>query len=185
MVMSLNTRSSMQLAETGRGTAVRTQFLTFNLGGEVYALEIRQIREILQFDGLTEVPLMPAFIRGVINLRGSVVPVIDLHVRFGKTPTEVARRTCIVIVEAGQEDAYTVLGVMVDHVSEVLEIDPTDIEAAPAFGSGLRADFIRGVGKVSGHFVVLLDIDHVLSVEEMASIIGQSEGRDSGLQRNH
>jgi len=153
----------------------RTQYLTFHLGGEVYALEIRHIREIIQFDTVTEVPLMPGFIRGIINLRGAVVPVIDLSVRFGKAPTQVARRTCNVIVEAGDDRAHAILGIMVDHVSEVLEIDPADIEPAPAFGSSLRSEFIKGVGKVQGHFVIILDVHHVLSIEEMSAVIGRSQ----------
>ncbi len=180
MNMTLNTaRPRGTNTQTQAAVTNRAQYLTFNLGGETFALEIRHIREILQFDGLTEVPLMPGFVRGVINLRGSVVPVIDLHVRFQKPPTEIQRRTCIVIVETGTEGAMTVLGVMVDHVSEVLEIAPGDIEPAPSFGSGMRSEFIKGVGKVNGHFVILLDVEHVLSVDEMAALIGQSDGKTS------
>jgi purine-binding chemotaxis protein CheW len=113
---------------------------------------------------------MPTFIRGVINLRGAVVPVIDLSIRFGRTFTEVTRRTCIVILEVGSMDDTCVLGIMVDNVSEVLDIGERDIEPAPAFGSNLRSEFIAGVGKVNGKFVILLDVNRVLSVEEMAAL---------------
>ena len=148
----------------------KDQYLAFTLQGETFAMDIRSIHEVIQFSGLTEVPLMPAFLRGVINLRGAVVPVIDLSVRFGRALTEAARRTCVVILEVAQGDKTVVLGILVDHVNEVLEIGASEIEPAPAFGSNLRSDFIAGVGKVNGKFVILLDVGHVLSVEEMASL---------------
>ena len=135
-------------------------------------MEIRSIREVIQYGGLTEVPLMPAFIRGVINLRGSVVPVIDLSVRFGRALTEIARRTCIVILEVEHAGDMVTLGVIVDNVSEVLEIGPSEIEPAPAFGSNLRSEFLAGVGKVGGRFVILLDVNHVLSIDELAAVAG-------------
>ena len=166
--MKLNKRSvqtAIQVQSEQRG-----QYLAFSLGGETFAMDIRSIREVIQYSALTEVPLMPAFIRGVINLRGAVVPVIDLAIRFGRSLTEVTRRTCIVIVEVGASDDAAVLGVMVDNVSEVLDIGDQDIDPAPAFGSSLRSDFISGVGKVGGRFIILLDVNHVLSVEEMASL---------------
>jgi len=146
------------------------QYLTFSLGGETFAMEIRCIREVIQFGGLTLVPLMPDFIRGVINLRGAVVPVIDLSVRFHRPPSDPSKRTCIVILEVGDEEHLSTLGVMVDNVSEVLEIMREDIEPAPSFGSTLRADFIQGVGKVGGQFVIILDVNQVVSVEELASL---------------
>lgn len=153
----------------------RDQYLAFTLQGETFAMDIRSVHEVIQFSALTEVPLMPPFIRGVINLRGAVVPVIDLSVRFGRGPTEAARRTCVVILEVVQGEKKVVLGVLVDHVNEVLEIAASEIEAAPAFGSHLRSDFISGVGKVGGKFVILLDVEHVLSVEEMASFTAEDE----------
>lgn len=146
----------------------KDQYLAFSLGGETYGMDIRSIREIIQYGGITEVPLMPACIRGVINLRGAVVPVIDISVRFGRGATPVQRRSCVVILEL----ARTSLGFMVDTVNEVLEIGPEDIEPAPSFGSDLRAEFVKGVGKVNGRFVILLDVEHVLSVEEMATLSG-------------
>ncbi len=125
---------------------------------------------------LPTIPLMPEFLRGVINLRGAVVPVIDLSCRFGGKSTQVARRTCIIIVEMTEGDIKQDIGVMVDAVSEVLEIASGDIEPAPAFGAKIRTDFISGMGKVNGKFVIILDVARVLSVEEIAMLtqIGES-----------
>jgi len=150
----------------------REQYLAFSLGGETFAMDIRSIREVIQFGNLTEVPLMPPFIRGVINLRGAVVPVIDLCVRFGRAATPVAHRTCIVILELAQGEASAELGVIVDNVSEVLSIGASEIEPAPAFGSDLRAEFIAGVARVRERFVILLEVNRVLAVEELAALVG-------------
>lgn len=157
-----------QLLQSQRGEKAPTQFLTFSLGGEVLALEIRFVKEILQYGSITEVPLSPPAVRGVMNLRGAVVPVIDLSVRFGRVPTSLDRRTCIVVIEVEEEGRPTVMGIVVDHVSEVLEIAETDIDPPPAFGSTLRTDFIRGVGHIGGRFVILLEIERVLSAVELA-----------------
>jgi len=148
------------------------QYLTFALSGEMFAVGILNVKEIIEYGNLTEIPMMPSFIRGVINLRGSVVPVVDLAARFGGKASEVQRRTCIVIVEVQQEEGKHDIGIMVDAVSEVLEIPGTEIEPPPAFGARIRADFIAGMGKVNSKFVIILDIMRVLSVEEMASITG-------------
>lgn len=147
------------------------QYLTFHLGGETFALEIRHIKEIIEYGGVTEVPLMPAFLRGVINLRGSVVPVIDLAVRFGRAPTAIGKRSCIVIVEVEYGGGWHDLGVIVDAVNEVLELAPGDIEPTPAFGAGLRSEFIRGMGKLGNSFVIVLSLDNVLSINEMAELV--------------
>jgi purine-binding chemotaxis protein CheW len=154
------------------------QYLTFLLGGEMFALAILNVKEIIEYGNLTEIPMMPAFIRGVINLRGSVVPVIDLTARFGGKTTEVGRRTCNVIVEMkGGENAEERhdIGIIVDAVSEVLEIPRSEIEPPPSFGAKIRADFIQGMGKVGGKFVIILNIDRVLSVDELAQL-GQMGG---------
>jgi purine-binding chemotaxis protein CheW len=150
------------------------QYLTFMLNSEIFAIGILRIKEIIEYGNLTEVPRMPDFIRGVINLRGAVVPVIDLGSRFGKQASTVSRRTCIVIIEVQHDDAQQVVGVMVDAVNEVLDIPATEIELAPSFGAKIRADFIRGMGKVDGKFVIILNVDHVLSLEEMSSLAGCS-----------
>ncbi|MDO8772859.1 MAG: chemotaxis protein CheW [Burkholderiaceae bacterium] len=146
------------------------QYLTFMLSGETYAMGILAIKEIIEYGNLTEVPRMPKFIRGVINLRGSVVPVIDLSSRFGKQATNVTRRTCIVIIEVATGNETQDVGVMVDAVNAVLEIPPQEIEPPPTFGANIRADFINGMGKVNGKFVIILNIQHVLSVDEMGAL---------------
>src|SRR5512137_2990222 len=148
------------------------QYLTFMLNSEIFAIGILRIKEIIEYGNLTEVPRMPSFIRGVINLRGAVVPVVDLGSRFGKQASTVSRRTCIVIIEVEHEGAQQVVGVMVDAVNEVLDIAPGEIEPAPSFGAKIRADFIRGMGKVDGKFVIILNVDHVLSLDEMSSLAG-------------
>ena len=144
----------------------------FTLGSETFACPIHSIREIIECPAMTAIPLSPAFLRGVINLRGAVVPVIDLGARFSGKVSPVQRRTCIVIVEVQQDDEKHDIGIMVDAVSEVLEIPSADIEPAPAFGARIRADFIAGMGKVAGKFVILLNIDKVLSVDEIALLTG-------------
>jgi purine-binding chemotaxis protein CheW len=150
------------------------QYLTFMLGGETFAIGILRIKEIIEYGQLTEVPRMPDFIRGVINLRGSVVPVIDLGARFGKQPANVSRRTCVVIIEIEHEGEQQVIGVMVDAVNEVLDIPPEQVEPAPNFGANIRADFIQGMGKVEGKFVIILNVNHVLSLDEMSTLAGMT-----------
>jgi purine-binding chemotaxis protein CheW len=165
------------VAAASKGSSSDThQYLTFTLGGEMFAVGILNVKEIIEYGHLTEIPMMPGFIRGVINLRGAVVPVIDLAARFGGQASEVQRRTCIVIVEVVQDDSRHDIGIMVDAVSEVLEIQAGDIEPPPSFGAKIRADFIAGMGKVSGKFVIILEIQKVLSVDEMAMVasVGQS-----------
>ncbi len=151
------------------------QYLTFTLGGEMFAVETLSVKEIIEYNQITAVPMMPASIRGVINLRGAVVPVIDLKARFGGRATETTRRTCIVIVEFGVAEEHQVIGIVVDAVSEVLEIPAGDIEPPPAFGARIRADFISGMGKIDGHFVILLDMGCVLSIDELSALSGPSE----------
>jgi purine-binding chemotaxis protein CheW len=142
------------------------QYLTFMLGGEVFAIGILFIKEIIEYSSLTEVPMMPAAVRGVINLRGAVVPVTDLLIRFGKKSSPVSKRTCIVIVEVTGQGERQDVGVVVDSVDSVLDIPAAEIEPPPTFGAGIRTDFIRGMGKVNGRFVILLDVNHVLAVED-------------------
>jgi len=147
------------------------QYLTFLAAHEMFAVNTLSVREIIEYNQVTAVPMMPVFLRGVINLRGSVVPVVDLMARFGKGSTVLGSRTCIVILEAASEGESQVLGVVVDSVSEVIEILDADIKPAPAFGNRIRTDFIKGMTKVRGEFVTLLQIEHVLCVEEMAGLM--------------
>lgn len=152
-------------AMTAAAPALQAQYLTFMLSGEVFAIGILAIKEIIEYGGVTEVPMMPECIRGVINLRGAVVPVMDLSARFGKAPTALGKRTCIVIVELVTGGERQVIGVMVDAVNAVLDIAASEIEPAPAFGARIRSDFILGIGKVNGKFVILLNVEQVLSLE--------------------
>lgn len=140
------------------------------LGNDAYAIGILSIKEIIEYITMTEVPLMPACVRGVINLRGAVVPVMDLQARFGQTPSPVTKRTCIVIVEVLGPEGQQVMGVVVDAVNEVLDIDASDIEPPPAFGTRIRTDFISGMGKVRGKFVILLNVNRVLDLDDLQAM---------------
>lgn len=143
--------------------AAPTQYLTFTLGGEMFAIGILCVKEIIEYGNLTDVPMMSDCIRGVINLRGSVVTVMDLSVRFGRPSTPVTKRTCNIIVEIEEDGERQVIGVVVDAVNAVLEIADADIEPPPAFGARIRNDFIAGMGKINGRFVILLDIGQVFA----------------------
>lgn len=147
-----------------------TQYLTFSLGDEVFAMHIRTVREIIQYSPATKVPLMPDFVRGVINLRGAVVPVIDLHARFGRKPATIGKKSCIVIFDASHESERIQLGLLVDSVSEVIEIAADQIEPPPSFGTSIRRDFIRGMGKVANRFVIILEPDKALDIDDMAQL---------------
>lgn len=151
------------------------QYLTFTLGKEVFAMDIRTVREIIQYGPMTTVPLMPGFVRGVINLRGAVVPVIDLQARFGRAPAVVGKKTCIVIFDAVRSGERVELGLLVDAVSEVIDIAPQQIEAPPDFGSAVRRDFIQGMGKVADRFVIILEPDRAFDIEDMAQLCETSQ----------
>ena len=148
------------------------QYLTFILGGEMFSVGILSIKEIIWYANLTEVPMMPACIRGVINLRGAVVPVMDLSNRFGKPSTPVLKSTCIVIVnvESLQDGKWQNVGIVVDALQAVLEIPATEVERAPSFGAKIRSDFIEGTVKVNGKFVILLNVNRVLYTEEIGQM---------------
>lgn len=150
------------------------QYLTFSLGDEVFAMDIRAVREIIQYGSMTVVPLMPDFVRGVINLRGSVVPVIDLQSRFGRTVASVGKKTCIIIFDASRDGEKLELGLMVDSVSEVIDIADAHIEPPPQFGATIQRDFIKGMGKVGGAFIVILEPERALDIEEMATLAQQT-----------
>jgi purine-binding chemotaxis protein CheW len=144
------------------------QYLTFKLSDEMYAFDILNVKEILEYGNITKVPMMPDFIQGVINLRGEVVPVINLSRRFSFEKNQITKRTCIVIIEILTEYHHQDVGVMVDSVSEVLEIKPEDMRATPGFGARIRTDFIRSMGKIGEDFVIILAEDKVLSVDELS-----------------
>ncbi len=150
--------------------AEATQYLTFKLDEEIFALDVAKVREILDFTDITKVPQTPDFMRGVINLRGSVVPVVDMRLKFGMSRTEKTVNTCIVVVEVITEGETTVLGALADSVQEVIELEPAQIEPAPRIGTKLRTDFIMGMGKHDGKFIMILDIDKVFSSDEIALV---------------
>ena len=149
-----------------------TQYLTFKLDEEIFALDVSKVREILEYSSVTKVPQTPDFMRGVINLRGSVVPVIDMRLKFGMSATEQSVNTCIIVTEVAMEGETILLGALADSVQEVDEMDPAQIEAAPHIGTKLNTDFIKGMGKQDGHFVMILDIDKVFNSDNLADIQG-------------
>lgn len=157
-----------QSSHADPGAHDQNQYLTFMLGSETLAIGILCIKEILEYGSPTQVPMMPSFIRGVINLRGAVVPVLDLAARLDRPSQPVSKKTCIVIVEVQLGEDRQVLGIIVDAVNEVLEIATAEIEPPPAFGTSIRTEYIAGLGKVNGKFVIVLDVDRVLSVDEAA-----------------
>lgn len=150
-----------------------TQYLTFKLDEEVFALDVGKVKEILEYTTVTKVPQTPEFMRGVINLRGSVVPVIDLRLKFGMTSTEQTINTCIIVAEVDMEGETILLGALADSVQEVNEMEPEQIESAPHIGTKLNTDFIKGMGKRDGNFIMILDIDKVFSSEELTSLAEQ------------
>jgi purine-binding chemotaxis protein CheW len=152
-----------------------TQFLTFMLAGEEYGIRILQVKEIIAFDAVTKVPKTPDWILGVINLRGSVVPVVDLSVKFSLGNSKVTKSTCIVIVEVDLAGEQAVMGVMADAVDEVLDLPAKDIEPTPAFGSRVSVDYLQGLGKSKGKFILLLDINRVLSTEELLEAVSSQQ----------
>lgn len=152
------------------------QYLTFYVAGEEYAVTILKVTEIIECVTLTHVPGTPSWIRGVLNLRGAVVPVVDLAVKFGLAPTVITRRTCVVMVELEHDNERLVLGVMADSVHQVVELGPDQIQPPPSFGPKVRVDCIQGMGENGAAFVVLLDIDRVLSSSEIlaASLVDET-----------
>ncbi|MFT4173366.1 MAG: chemotaxis protein CheW [Rhodocyclaceae bacterium] len=158
-----------------------SQYLTFTSNAELYAMPIAPIREIIEFPGLTHIPLTPAFLRGVINLRGAVVPVVDLAVRFGRQETVIGRRTCVVIVEVVRDDQTHAIGIIVDAVNEVLDVEAANLEERPGFGTGLRSDFVSSMLRLNERFVVVLDMGAILSIEEMAEMVTDMASYESSL----
>jgi len=152
------------------GITETTQYLTFMLEDEVFALDISKVREVLDFTTVTKVPRTPDFMRGVINLRGSVVPVVDMRLKFGMTRTEQTVNTCIIITEITMDDETTVLGALADSVQEVFDLEPDQVEPAPRIGTRLKTEFIKGMGKREGEFIIILDIDKVFSSEELEMV---------------
>lgn len=146
------------------------QFLSFMLGQDMFAMGILAVREILEYAGVTPVPQMPPCISGVINLRGTAVPVLDLACRLEREPVPVSKRTCIIVVEVDGDNGTFVIGILADAVNAVLDIPPSEVEPAPSLGAQVRAEMLQGIGKVNGRFVLLLDVRRVASVGDLAAI---------------
>lgn len=146
------------------------QYLTFLISEELFGLGILYIKEIIEFESVTHVPMMPDYIPGVINLRGNVVPVIDLNMRFYKKKTETNRKTCIIITEIKMDNEIIDVGLLVDAVNEVVDITPDSVEDPPSFGSKIRLDFIQGLGKLENKFVIILKVNQILELSELQSI---------------
>ena len=160
-----------------KNTMDQTQYLTFHLAGEEYAVGILQVKEIIAYGTLTTVPQTPPSIRGVINLRGSVVPVVDLALKFGLSASAVTNRTCIVIVEVNLDGEPTVMGIVADSVSQVVDLSAHDILPAPSFGTQVRMNFLQGMGKAGARFVLILNIDKVLSSMELNNSVSAAGAR--------
>jgi len=148
------------------------QYLTFQLGDEIFALDVSNVSEILEFTDITRVPKTPDFMKGVINLRGSVVPVLDMRLKFGLPHVEKTVNTCIIVVEINFEGDETIIGALVDSVQEVFELEPDHIEPPPKIGVGLKTEFIKGMGKKDEKFIIILDIERLLSLQELSSVTG-------------
>ncbi len=159
-----------------------TQHLTFKLDKEVFAIDISKVREVLEYTTVTKVPQTPEFMCGVINLRGGVVPVVDLRQKFGMSVAEKTVNTCIIIVEVLLDGESTVLGALADSVQEVHEFEPDQIEPAPKIGTKLNTDFIKGMGKRDDQFIMILDIDKVFSIDELAIVL-ESGDYDSSNEK--
>ena len=153
-----------------------TQYLSFVLQDEVFAIDIGKIREVLEFTSVTKVPQMPPFMRGVINLRGGVVPVVDMKLKFGMGSTEKTINTCVIITEVVTDDGEkTVLGALADSVKEVFDLHNEDIEPAPKIGTQLKTEFLKGMGRKGEEFMLLLDVDSVFSLADIEAVSGANE----------
>lgn len=151
------------------------QYLTFKLGNEIFATDVAKVREVLDLTAITQIPRTPEFMAGVINLRGSVVPVVDLRLCFEMTRTISTRNTCIVVVEVMLENEPTVIGALADSVEEVIDLEPDQIQPAPRIGTQIRVDFIKGMGKRENNFIMILDIDRVFSADELTAFHAQEK----------
>jgi len=163
------------------GITETTQYLTFKLADEVFSVDVANIREILDFTTVTKVPQTPEFMRGVINLRGSVVPVVDMRLKFGMPKTEKTVDTCIIVTEMKLEGETVVVGALADSVQEVLELEPEQIEAAPKIGTRLNTEFIKGMGKHNEQFIIILDINKIFTFDEFVTVQAGMEA-DTGTE---
>lgn len=172
-------------AETKNGSEQVRQYLTFLIGSEEYAVSLLKVKEIIEYDVVTKVPKTPAWVRGVINLRGSVVPVIDLAVKFGQAATEVGKLTCIVITEVECEGEAAVMGILADAVSQVIDLKAEEIEAPPTFGTRVKIDYLLGMGRSGKKFCLILDSDRVLSTDELLEVASSLTASSSEETNNN
>ena len=147
---------------------ITTQYLTFKLDSELFAIDVAKVREILDFTPATKVPGTPAFMPGIINVRGNVIPVVDMRLKFGMSRTEKTVDTCIVVLEISVDNETTIVGALVDSVEEVFELEPKQIVPPPSIGTRWRSEFLRGIGKHSDNLIIILDIDRIFTSDEMA-----------------
>lgn len=166
----MSLKSDENIEKNSTAAALAGKYLTFELAEEIYGIEILKVQEIIGMMKVTRVPKLPGFIKGVINLRGKVIPVIDLRLKFGLQDLEMTEKTCIIVVQVAREDGKVIMGLMVDEVSEVLDIPGDYIEDAPAFGESVDTDFLLGIGKMGDKVIMLMDVDKVLSVEELGEM---------------
>lgn len=160
-----------------------TQYLTFKLAEEVFAVEVDRVQEILEFPAVTKIPRTPEFMRGVINVRGSVVPIVDLRLKFGMEETEDTIDTCIVVMEVVMEGETVVLGAIADSVDEVIDQQPDQVEPPPRIGTNLNTEFIKGMGKRDDHFIIILDIDRIFSAEEITMVREAEKGAGASIKK--
>lgn len=168
------TTRALAKREHERALGTASQYLTFHVGSELMACPIATIREVIEYTGLTRIPTSSACVPGVLNLRGAVVPVIDLSVRLGRAPTRPSRRTCVIVVETSSEEGLIPVGVIVDAVGEALDVSPEQIAPRPSFGSGLRSDFVASLLRIQASFVSVVDMNTVLSLQELEQLVSQA-----------
>jgi purine-binding chemotaxis protein CheW len=173
----------MEKKMTEQAIKEEQEYLTFKLGEEMFALDVSQVREVLDMTNITKVPRSPDFMRGVINVRGSVVPVVDMRLKFGMAQAEKTVHTRIVVMEISLENEEVVLGAMADSVHDVMEIDPAQIEPAPKIGAKWRTEFIKGIGKQEDQFIIILDVDRVFSSEELAMVQAADSEKSDPAQK--
>jgi purine-binding chemotaxis protein CheW len=162
--------STLEITET-------RQYLTFKLGKEIFATDVAKVREVLDFTTITEIPRTPDFMSGVINLRGSVVPVVDMRLCLEMSKTERTTNTCIVVLEVLLDNESIVIGALADSVEEVIDLEPDQIRPAPRIGTQIRTDFLKGMGKREDQFIMILDIDRVFSADEVSAVRNPEAGR--------
>jgi purine-binding chemotaxis protein CheW len=157
----------------------RSTYLTFGLGEEIFAIDVASVREVLDLKDITRIPQTPEYMKGVINLRGSVVPVIDMRLKYGLPASEATVDSCIIVTEMEQGDETLVVGALADSVREVLQISADQVEPPPKIGMKFNTDFVRGIGKVDEEFIIILDVEKAFTSDEISYILAGSSGQES------